>query len=82
MSPSPTNLSMETAMGVTVAQTTALGMMEDSAAESSIQKTSCLRKEPPTRPRNLAAMRLSSPVSSHDTVRMEAPSSSKMVSEA
>ena len=82
ISSSPTYLSIETAMGVIVAQTTAFGSSAESAAERRNQKTSCKRRLLPMSERNFAAILLSSPVFSQETVRIEAPSSSRMVSEA
>ena len=73
---------MDSAMGLMVAQTTALGRIVDISVHRVNQNRSWLRKELPTSPRKRAAMRLSRPVSSQDTEMMDAPSSSKMISDA
>ena len=73
---------METAIGVIVAQTTAFGSIEDKDADNMNQKINCVRRFPPTNERNPAAILLSRPTSPQETVSTEAPSSSRMVSEA
>ena len=73
---------METAIGVIVAVTTAFGRIVESAVESRNQNRICVVSEVPTILRNAHATLLSSPTISHDTVRMDAPRSSRIVSDA
>ena len=82
MSPSPIYFSIETAIGVIVAQTTAFGNMADKHVESINQKINWILKLSPINPNKDAAILLSSPVSSHETVRIDAPNSKSIVSEA
>ena len=80
-SPNTITALTNTAIGVNVAHTIALGNTPDITEDSKNQNISCLRKLLPIKLKHLAAIRLSSPVSSHDTVRIEAPSRSRIVSD-
>ena len=73
---------MATAIGVIVAQTTAFGRTDERRADNTNQNMIWLLRLSPMSPRNLAAIRLSSPVYSHDTVMIDAPNSSIIVSDA
>ena len=71
---------MDTAMGVSVAATTAFGRKADISAENKNQNVSCPTRELPMRVRQAVAIRRSRPVSSQLTEMMDAPSSSNIVS--
>ena len=73
---------IETAIGVIVAHTTALGKIADNKVESINQNINWILKLSPINPSKDAAILLSSPVSSHETVRIDAPNNNKIVSEA
>ena len=79
---SPIYRSIATAIGVIVAHTTAFGSTADNPVQRRNQNTIWLLRLLPTKERNFAAMRRSSPVSSHDAVNIDAPKSNKIVSDA
>ena len=74
---------METAIGVMVAQTTAFGSIADKDADNMNQKNQLLYADSlqPTK-ENLPLFSYPRPTSPQETVSTEAPSSSRMVSEA
>ena len=74
--------SMETAIGVMAAHTTALGRTADSIVVRMNQNTSWLLRLLPMSIRNMEAILLSSPVTSQEAVIMEAPSKSRIISSA
>lgn len=82
ISPSPTYLSMDMAMGEMVAATTRFGKMVDSAVESRNQNMTCARTDVPTRFKNAVAIRLFRPVHSQDAVIIIPDSTSMIESEA
>ena len=82
MSSMPIYFSIATAIGVIVAHTTAFGRTADSMAASKNQNTSWTLRLLPISLRNVMAILLSSPVFSHMTLMMEAPSRRSIVSSA
>ena len=64
-----------------VAHTTAFGKIDDITHDKINQRPIWTRRFPPTMERRDAATLLSRPVSSHETVNIEAPRRSNIVSE-